>query len=64
MDSLFRKINKSNLYFEEFSPIFIGEMLRRNNFDKFFSKIDSAKEFFQNSLAYFAQRRNIYKMPL
>jgi len=42
----------------------LGEILRRNNFDKYFTKIDNVKAFYKNSLDYFVQRRNINKIPL
>jgi len=64
LDALFKQMTKYTLFFEEFSPIFAAEVLRRNNFDKFYVKIDNAKIFLKNSMEYFIQRRNIHKIPL
>lgn len=57
-------MNKYTLLFEEFSPVFLGEILRRNHFDKYYTKIDNVKTFYKNSLDYFVQNRNINKIPL
>lgn len=42
----------------------MGDILRRNNFDKYYTKIENVKLFYKNSLDYFVQRRNINKIPL
>lgn len=57
-------MNKYTLFFEDFSPVFIGEVLRRNNFEKYFVRIENVKSFFKNAMEYFTQRRNTHKLPL
>lgn len=61
---MFKQLNKQILLYEDHSPIFLGDILRRNHLDRGYAKIENVKQFYKNSLDYFLQRRNIYKIPL
>ena len=64
LNNLFKSLNKFTLNFEEFNPVFLGEVLKRNNFEKHLNQIDNIKSFFKSSLEFFTQRNKVHKFSL
>lgn len=57
-------MSKYRLRYEEYSPIFLAEIFRRNLLDKSFLKLEGVKGFLKSALDYFTDKRNIGKIPL
>ena len=64
MEVLLKQINKFKLRFDDYSPIFLLEVMRRNGLDKSYFRPESLKIVLSNALEFYTDRRNIGKMPL
>jgi hypothetical protein len=64
LEALLKQINKYKVRFEEYSPVFLTEVMRRNGLDKSYFKPESLKILLANALEYYAERRNLGKIPL
>jgi hypothetical protein len=64
LEGLLKQLNKFKVRFEEFSPVFLLDVMKRNSLDKSYFRPESLKIVLSNALEFYTDRRNIGKMPL
>jgi hypothetical protein len=64
LEVLLKQINKFKLRFDDYSPIFLLEVMKRNGLDKSYFRPESLKILLSNALEFYTDRRNLGKMPL
>lgn len=64
LNNLVKSLNKFNVNYDEYSPIFLGKILIRNSADKHINHIEHIKQFFKNALEFFTQKNRIGKISL
>jgi hypothetical protein len=64
LEALFKQINKYQLRFDDYSPVFLAEVMKRNGLDKSYYKPESLRNLLEKAFEYYTDRRNIGKIPL
>jgi hypothetical protein len=64
LEGLLKQLNKFKVRFDDFSPGFLLNVMKRNALDKSYYKPESLKIVLSNAMEFYTDRRNIGKMPL